>query len=325
MMIASALAPIAAGYQPHPLHTQDRSWAETNCYVDVWIELLHAWGFEPLAAMPFTIGIDFEGDQWTFFKFSLGDLRDLYGLDVQELAIWRPLVTHVNEQVQLGRPVLVELDSFYLPDTAGTAYRREHQKSTVAAVQLDLPQQRLGYFHGQGYYELEGEDFRQVFRLGGGSDPALLPPYVEFVKRRAGGALTGPALVWASVEIFQRHLRLLPATNPFAAFRVRFEQDLTWLTAGSLEVFHQYSFATLRQFGACYELAANYLKWLQGNGVDDFTQPIARLTALSTGAKTLQFHLARAVARKKALNLSLIDDLAATWIAAIEELKSRRL
>ena len=75
-------------YQRHRLHTQERNWAETNCYVDLWIELLHAWGFEPLAAMPFTLAIDFEGDQWTFFKFPLADLWELDGLDVQELAIW---------------------------------------------------------------------------------------------------------------------------------------------------------------------------------------------------------------------------------------------
>ncbi|HEX3870428.1 MAG TPA: DUF1839 family protein, partial [Pirellulales bacterium] len=99
-----SLDPIA--YQRHRIHTQDRRWAETNCYVDVWVELLHAWGFEPLAALPFTVAIDFEGDQWTFFKFPLADLTELYGLDVQELAIWRPLVSHVEEQIVLGRPVL---------------------------------------------------------------------------------------------------------------------------------------------------------------------------------------------------------------------------
>ena len=46
-----------SSYQRHRLHTQERNWAETNCYVDLWIELLHAWGFEPLAAMPFTLAI----------------------------------------------------------------------------------------------------------------------------------------------------------------------------------------------------------------------------------------------------------------------------
>ena len=56
------------------IHRADRDWAETNCYVDIWIELLHAWGFEPIAALPFTFGIDFEGDQWTFYKPPLADL-----------------------------------------------------------------------------------------------------------------------------------------------------------------------------------------------------------------------------------------------------------
>jgi hypothetical protein len=165
--------PISAdGYQRHVIHTRERHWAETNCYVDVWIELLHAWGFDPIAAMPFTVAIDFEGDQWTFFKFPHTDLRSLYGLDIQELAIWQPLVKHVEEQVGLGRPVLVELDSFYLPDTEGTAYRREHTKSTVAAVDIDVTNQRLGYFHGQGFYELSGEDFVKVFRIAGPHDPS---------------------------------------------------------------------------------------------------------------------------------------------------------
>src|SRR3954471_17599329 len=151
-------------YSRHAIHATERKWAETNCYVDVWVELLHAWGFEPVAALPFTLALDFEGDQWTFFKFPHGDLSQLYGLDVQELAIWRPLVRHVEEQVTRGRPVLVELDSFYLPDTAGTAYRREHVKSTVAVNALDTAEQRLGYFHGQGYYQLHGADFVNVFR-----------------------------------------------------------------------------------------------------------------------------------------------------------------
>ncbi|MEJ2441234.1 MAG: DUF1839 family protein [Gammaproteobacteria bacterium] len=159
-------------YQRHLIHGKDRTWIETNCYADVLIELLHAMGYEPIAALPFTLAIDFEGDQWTFFKFPLGDLYELYGLDVQELAIWKPLITHIEEQVGMGRPVLVELDSYFLPDTAGTAYQREHVKSTVAIVEIDVDKQHLGYFHGQGYYHLDGEDFLNVFRLKGEPDPA---------------------------------------------------------------------------------------------------------------------------------------------------------
>ncbi len=59
----------ASSYRPHPLHATERTWTETNCYVDLWIELLHSLGLDPLAAAAFTISTDFEGDQWTFFKF----------------------------------------------------------------------------------------------------------------------------------------------------------------------------------------------------------------------------------------------------------------
>lgn len=314
-----------AGYQPHLIHTRERHWAETNCYVDVWIELLHAWGFDPIAAMPFTVAIDFEGDQWTFFKFPHTDLRDLFGLDVQELAIWQPLVEHVDEQVGLGRPVLVELDSYYLPDTEGTAYRREHTKSTVAAIDIDVANQRLGYFHGQGYYELTGEDFVRVFRLAGPTDPAMLPPYVEFVKRRPNRGTTGRALVETSLSLLERQLALLPETNPFEKFKPRFAADLDWLTNEPMEVFHQYSFATLRQFGACYEMAALYLNWLEAHDVPDLAIARDAFNALSTGAKTLQFQLARAMMRKKPLSLSPVDDMASTWQTAMNHLKSRVL
>jgi len=127
----------------HPIHQDERIWAETNCYTDICIELLHAWGFDPVAALPFTLSIDCEGDQWTFFKFRPGDLEELYRLAVEELTVWRPLVRHVEEQVSRGRPVLVELDSYYLPDTAGTAYRLEHVKTTVAVVAIDVANQYL--------------------------------------------------------------------------------------------------------------------------------------------------------------------------------------
>jgi hypothetical protein len=310
-----------AHYARHAIHGENRVWAETNCYVDVWVELLHAWGFDPVAALPFTLALDFEGDQWTFFKFPSEDLYEAYGLEVQELAIWRPLVLHVEEQVARGRPVLVELDSYHLPDTAGTAYRREHVKSTVAVVAIDVRGGRLGYFHNQGYYHLGGEDFAQVFRTTEPKDPATLPPYVEFVKRRSEAVQGGDALLRTSLQLLRRHLLRLPEANPFDAFRTRLEADLGWLGGEGLESFHLYSFATLRQFGACYELAATYLRWLQERSGTPLAGPIADFEGLSTAGKTLQFHLARAVARKKTLDLSPLAGMAARWRSALGDLK----
>ena len=324
-MMKQILALDPASYQRHLIHGANRNWVETNCYVDVWVELLHSLGHEPIAALPFTLGIDFEGDQWTFFKFAIADLYDLYGLDVQELAIWRPLVMHLEEQLALGRPVLAELDSFFLPDTAGTAYQREHVKTTVAVNEIDIANRRLGYFHSQGYYHLQAADFTNIFHLDSPADPARLPPYVEFVKRSSTSPLRGGDLVVASMELLRARLRRLPKSNPFAAFKIRLDLDLRWLGAETLAVFHQYSFATLRQFGASYELAATYLQWLQKHDVRHLDEPIAAFQELSAGAKTLQFQLARAMTRKKPLDLAIIDQMAVRWESALGNLQSSLL
>ncbi len=309
-------------YVRHRLHTQEREWAETNCYVDVWIEVLHAKGLEPIAALPFTLSIDFEGDQWTFFKYQLADLYDLYALDAQELAIYRPLTAHIEEQLSLGRTLLVELDSFYLPDTAGSAYQLEHVKTTVAIAEIDVEQQRLGYFHAQGYYQLQGDDFVNVFHLRGEKNPAILPPYCEIVKNAAMRPLQGEALLKASLVLLQRQLQRLPVENPFLKFRARFEADMQWLINEPIATFHQYSFATLRQFGSCYELAGTYLKWLQSQGVSGLDGAIESILRLSTGAKTLQFQLARAMARKKAIDFTPVDQMAEHWTLAMQQLKA---
>lgn len=312
-------------YTRHLIHSGERTWAETNCYVDVWIELMHAFHYEPIAVLPFTFAIDFEGDQWTFFKFPLLDLYDLYGLDVQELAIWRPLVSHIEEQVERGRPVLVELDSYYLPDTHGTAYKLAHVKSTVAVIEIDSAQNHLGYFHNQGYYHVNGEDYLDLFRLRGTPDPANLPPYVEFVKMHPELACSGRGLLEGSLSILRKQLALIPAVNPFHTFKNRFERDYQWLMNEPLAMFHLYSFATLRQFGACYELAATYLRWLarQGEtGLDDATRAFVEL---SDGAKAMQFQLARAMNRRKPLDLASLDGMAATWQRGTNALKARYL
>jgi hypothetical protein len=321
-MMQQLMALDPQSYSRHRLHEQEREWAETNCYVDVWIELLHAWGLEPVAALPFTLATDFEGDQWTFFKYQPEDIYELYSLDVLELAIWRPLPVHIEEQLSLGRPVLVELDSFYLPDTAGSAYKLEHVKTTVGIVEIDIEKEHLGYFHAQGYYHLDGDDFANVFHTRGEKNPAILPPYCEIVKRAPAPPLQGEELLRGSLRLLRKYLQRLPEVNPFTKFRARFESDLTWLINEPLAMFHQYSFATLRQFGACYEVAGAYLKWLQAQGVSDLDKPIESVLWISNAAKTMQFQLARAMARKKPIDLLPIDQMAGHWTSTMEQLKA---
>jgi hypothetical protein len=92
-----------AVYAPSALHSPDRTFPETNCYVDLWIELLHACGIDPASAMAFACAVDFEGDQWTFFKPPPEELVRLYGIDVHEMQLYRPTVNHVIEQLLHAR------------------------------------------------------------------------------------------------------------------------------------------------------------------------------------------------------------------------------
>lgn len=314
----------AADYQRHAIHGEDRTWAETNCYTDVIIELLHALGHDPCAALAFTLPIDFEGDQWTFFKYPDADLLQLYGLDIQELAVWRPLIRHIADQIDAGHPVLVELDSYFMPDTAGSAYKLAHMKSTVAVNLLDIDNRRLGYFHNQGYFELEGQDFADIFQLDGLVHERMLPPYIEFVKTAPRFApLSAAQATDASLQLLRNHLRRLPPRNPFLPFKEKFAADLEWLMQADIGVFHAYSFATLRQYGACFELAETYLRWLAARGCGALAASIDALQQISQQTKAFQFQLARSMARKKPLDLSPLDAMAGHWDAAMNPLQQR--
>ena len=120
-MARQQVYPISAqGYQPHALHGEGVSWVEKNCYIDVWLEALHAGGLEPLAVLPFVLRVDFEGDQWTFFKPPHEDITALYGLEIEELNPWRGLLTHAQHHLAQGNLIFTEADAFFLPDTQAT-------------------------------------------------------------------------------------------------------------------------------------------------------------------------------------------------------------
>lgn len=312
-----------ASYRRHAIHGEDRAWPETNCYTDLMVEMAHALGFDPVAMLPFTLGVDFEGDQWTFFKPPACELYELYGFDVQELAISRPLAGHVAEQVEAGRAVLVEVDSWHLPDTAGTAYRLAHAKTTIGVNRIDVAGERMAYFHNAGYFEVEGEDFRQVLRIDAPQPAQALAPYAELVKwRRDFRPPRGGTLIGRSLEFARRHVERIPATNPFPRFKAAFERDLGGLARREL-CFHDYSFANMRQFGSAFELAATWLRWLAGHGISSVEEPAAGLQSIAESAKAFQFQLARTLSRGRTLDTAPIDAMGAQWELAMEPLRRR--
>jgi Domain of unknown function (DUF1839) len=299
-------------YSPHALHGPGRTYGETNCYTDILIELLHARGAEPLAAMGCTLRMDFEGDQWTFFKPFPEDLELLFGIDVHEMQPYRPLPEQAAEQLAQDRTLIVELDSWYLPDTTATAYRCEHVKSSVAIEGIDPAGERLRYFHGTGLYELAGEDYRGVFRLGGDFSEDVLPPYTELVRFDAGPCLRGGELHDAARTLLRGHLARRPASNPFARFAVQLERDLPRLLEGDASDYHAYAFATVRMVGSAFEVAASQAEWLSGDAAGPASQALQRIVE---GCKVLSFRLAR---RRAFEPESALSALAMAWDEAME-------
>ena len=304
-MSTLALSPISllglnpATYVPHAVHRSGRAYPETNCYSDILIELLHARGDEPLAALGCTLRTDFEGDQFTFFKPAPGDLERLFGLDVHEMQPHRSLPVQAAEQLAAGRTLLVELDSYHLPDTSATDYRRRHVKTTVAIEAIDVDGRFLRYFHNAGLYDLGGDDFDGAFRLGRPFDADVLPPYTELARFDAGPRPSDPELRAVARELSRAHLRRRPATNPFTRFGTQLAGELPALLEGSEQDFHDYAFATVRMAGSAFEVAASHVEWLlrtegwslwRGNKPAEAAEAFGRIV---DGCKILSFRLAR--------------------------------
>jgi Domain of unknown function (DUF1839) len=302
------------GYKRHVLHAEERVWVEKNCYVDVWIELIHALGLEPMAVLPFTVALDFEGDQWTFFKPPHDELRDLYGIDVQELNVWRPLLDHAAAYLGAGKLISTEADAFWLPDTSGTDYRRQHTKSTIILADLDLDARRLGYFHNAGYFTLEGEDFVNTFRVGFPADPSFMPLFAESVRVDGMVRRSDSDLLEYSRTLWRRHLRRLPAHNPVDRFRDRLQADLPWLQEQGLAHYHAWAFATVRQLGAAFELAAQNLRWMQRLAALPIAEPIEAFEVISTTCKSFVLKGARAVNARRTLGVEeMLKPVADAW------------
>ncbi|MCB1506052.1 MAG: DUF1839 family protein [Hyphomicrobiaceae bacterium] len=318
-VVIQGLSP--ASHARHGLHDQARDWPETNCYVDLWIEMIAALGHDPVAGLGFTVTQDFEGDQFTFFKFPSADLEVLYGVSVLELAIFDNTVAHVETQASRGRIALVEVDGFYLPDTKGVSYRTEHTKTTIAVNSIDPATRFLGYFHNAGYFALSGDDFDGLFgRLPDQMAVAdRLLPYTEFVK--LAPVTHDAALPKIALRLLEHHLGNRPRANPIRAYKANFGAHAERLMTSAPEFFHKYTFNVLRQLGANHELLSSYLIWLRSHGINGLDRAIAKTQELSGTAKAMQFQLARSVARRSFANYdATLDRMADAYDLAFGDL-----
>lgn len=271
------------GYTPHLMHRTDRAWIETNCYADLWIEILHAHRLDPIAMLGFTLAIDFEGDQWTFFKPSHHTLRRLYGVEVEELNLWIDLRANTHVQLARGRIVLAEADAFFLPDTAATDYKQQHTKTTIGITHLS--DERCHYFHNAGFYTVSGADLEGLLQ------PREMPFFAEIAKFDHRIVRAPDELRALSRETLHETLAFRPRDNPFVPFAAQLRE----VTTLGLAHWHKHAFANLRQCGAAFELARDYLRWLDPS----FEPAAAACDEISLTTKSLILKGARAANGKR--------------------------
>jgi hypothetical protein len=311
----------AANYQRHALHAESRAWVEKNCYVDVWLEVLHAAKLDPTAALAFTLASDFDGDQWTFYKPPHVDLNVLYGVGVQELNVWKTILEHTLFHVAQGRLIFTEADAFWLPDTQGTDYRTQHTKSTIVIESIDVEAKQLGYFHNAGYFLLEGEDFVKLFRLDAEPDPTFMPLFAELVKVDRLLRLSDTELAARSAQLLGAWLGRRPASNPIRRFGRHFHAELDHIRARGMSFYHAFAFATTRQCGSGFELSAAYLRWLEERAPRGYEPAAAALEEISNSAKALILKGARAANSKKPVDFEpIFEDMAKSWDSAMATL-----
>lgn len=306
-----------------PLVVSTRDWPESNCYTDVWIELLRAQGLAPIAMLGCALGVEDELDQWTFFKPEPAALRALYGVDVVELTLWRDLETQLVTQVEAGRVPLVEVDAHDLPDSVGRDYHVSHTKTTIAVCAIDPHADVLEYIHNRTRGRVDGEDYRRLVRREPVRPAEDLPPYAELVKtdrlrRRDVESLRGIART-----LLAERFETVCAANPVERYAERIERDVASLRAatadGDDDAFDRYAFANLRQLGAAHAFLADHLRWLSGDGAADrgpFSEAAAAFERVSGRTSALVLQVARVVHTGRRRDLAgVLGEIASEWAA----------
>lgn len=297
----------------HWLHATERQWPETNCYADLWIEVLHALGLDPVPALAGAAAMGFVDDHWGFFKPDGHDLRSLYGIVVQELPVWRDLGEHIDTQLAAGRLVTVEVDSYFLPDTAGVTYGTGHTKTTIVPFVHDPGQRTMRYFHNAVVAAVGGADHDGALLRRGGDGGAGMVPYMEAVHLDHLVHRSVDELRAIAGELAAEHLAHMAPGNPVRAMCTHIADAVDTLDLGA---FHEYAFATLRLCGAQADLSEAFHGWL---ATTRHTSAAATAwSELAALAKTAQFKLARRAAGRAVPLDEVFDAMSATWERAME-------
>lgn len=300
-----------AAHQSHFTHGPDRMWPEFNCYLDLWIEILHSLGRDPMPALACLLAADHDGFNWSFAKQQPEDLRRLYGLDVAEENSWLPVLELVESGPARGVIHTVEADSWWLPDTAGTAYRTEHVKTTITPTRLDRGRRTMWYLHNAGLFELSGDDFDGIFGLRADAE-LTLPPYIEVVRHYPGRVAPDALQVVVHEQLSRRAVG-----NPVERLAAAVIEAVQWLPDAGMATFHRWAFASLRQCGATAELLADFARYLDPvfTGTTAAAEP---LMSVAVNAKSVQFKMARAANGRKSDVAPALSTMVEQWQVGLD-------
>lgn len=306
-----ALSP--GGFVAHPLHREDSTWSNTNCYLDVWIELLHGLGVAPEPLFAAAVAADAQIEQFEFLKLDHRDLEEVYGIRVGEYDLWTGLLAQAQTQMTAGNLLILEADAYWLPDTRGVSYGIEHTKTSIVVLAADPARRHLVYLHNEGLHELDGEDFERV--LGEDRREGIVPaPYVELVRLERFAPLDSAAAREQTRRLLRVHAARAPQENPAEALMGILRSRFAWLGRAGMEGYHALCFETTRQLGVVAMLAAAACRHAEDPPLETAASHWDRV---SEEAKSLQFQLAR-VARgrtSKALEATM-GSIAEHWAAA---------
>ena len=259
--------------------------------------------------------IDFEGDQWTFFKPPPGRPRACSSASTStrcsptgRCPSRSPSSSRVgpHDDRRARRLVPARHRGDELPPRARQDARSSPRRSTVDG-------ERLRYFHDAGLTSSTGEDYRGVFRLG-----ARLLRRRAAALRRARALRRRPAADGRRAararraSCCARHLARRPATNPFTRFGEHLARDLPGLLEGDRERLPRLRVRDRAHGRARRSRSARRTStWLLG---DAGAPAAAALRRIVEGCKVLSFRLAR---RRAFDPEPVIADLAAAWDEAM--------
>ena len=249
------------------------------------IELLHACGYEPIAAFGHLVRMDFEGDQWTFFKPPPEDLESLFG-DRHPRDAALPAAARADRRA--ARSAVARSSSSSTPGTCPTRRPRATAQSTSRPRSPPMRSTPTARRCGTSTAPACSSSAARTTAACSGSaefSDDVLPPYTELVRFDAGPRLRGRRAARAPPStLLRRHLDQAPARQPVRAVRAAARTGAAGAAraAGSSD-YHAYAFATVRMAGSAFEILA--VPRALAVGRPGAARPSTRCARSSTGAR----------------------------------------